>query len=83
MPAALRLRVLDKYPVCWLSIPRFCTGRSEQVHHKIDAEDGGPDTEDNLVGVCTACHTHYSAVRSGQRSHSYRRQREKHPGVLD
>jgi hypothetical protein len=58
-----------------------------QVHHVLDAEDGGTDNDENLVGVCAACHTFYSAHRSQQRAvesaWSWKRQPERHPGVVE
>lgn len=80
-------RILAKWPRCWLAIPGRCTGKSTQVHHVIDAEDGGSDKDDNLRGVCEPCHTHHSARQSQKRSvakqNEWKRRPEKHPGVLD
>jgi 5-methylcytosine-specific restriction endonuclease McrA len=86
LPEAQRRRILARYPTCQLAIPGICIEKSTQVHHLIDAEDFGPDTDDNLVGVCKPCHTRVSAQRSQKRSVAkawdWKRRPEPHPGVL-
>jgi len=75
---------------CFLRFNDICLGIQQpkvQVHHVIDAEDGGSDDEDNLITVCTPCHTRHSAIESQKRSvasaNDWKRKPEKHPGVLD
>ena len=87
LPEKLRQKVLKKHPDCRLRIPGRCTGKSTQVDHIVDAEDGGSDLEPNLQGACEPCHTYKSAVNSQRRSvakqNEWKRRPEKHPGVLD
>lgn len=87
LPEPKRRRILAKWPQCWLGVPGKCTGQSTQVHHVVDAEDGGSDDDDNLRGVCEPCHTYISARNSQRRSvakqQEWKRKPEKHPGVLD
>ncbi|MBB2770546.1 UNVERIFIED_ORG: 5-methylcytosine-specific restriction endonuclease McrA [Mycolicibacterium obuense] len=92
LPEPLRRRILARYPTCQLAIPGICTRESTQVHHVIDAADGGPDAEclpdgtPQLVGVCKPCHTRVSAQRAQKRSVAaawdWKRRPEPHPGVL-
>ena len=85
LPEKLRRRVLKRDPMCKLAIPNVCTGRSEQVDHRIDAADGGPDEEWNLQGCCTASHRYKSARRSAARAKPgtrVLREPERHPGIL-
>jgi 5-methylcytosine-specific restriction enzyme A len=85
LPERLRKRILTRDPICTLAIPGVCTGISTEVHHVIDAQDGGPDTDDNLVGVCKPCHVRVSAQRSQKRAVAsawdWKRRPEKHPGI--
>lgn len=47
----LRARILRRDPVC-----RRCHERpSAIVHHVVPIEHGGPDRDDNLIGVCREC----------------------------
>lgn len=85
-PAEKR-KVLHNQPVCWFRYPGICTVKSTQVHHIVDVEDGGDNEDDNLVGACEPCHTHYSAQQSQKRAvqaaWDWKRRPERHPGVLD
>lgn len=87
LPERQRKRILAKWPQCWLAFYWCCTGKSTEVHHIIDAEDGGSDKDENLRGVCHECHTYESARNSQRRSvakqNEWKRRPEKHPGVLD
>lgn len=87
LPERVRQKVLKEFPYCWLRLPGICTGKSEQVHHVLDAADGGTDDPANLRGVCRACHTRHSAQVSQKRATEsawdWKRKPEKHPGVLD
>lgn len=87
IPEKIRRKVFKHYPYCWLRIDGVCTYRSEQVHHVLEDTDGGTNDLDNLVGVCKACHTYYSARDSQKRAvkaaWDWKRRPEKHPGVLD
>ena len=49
LPEPQRRRILKRYTTCQLALRGICTGVSTQVHHVIDAHDGGPDTDDNLA----------------------------------
>jgi 5-methylcytosine-specific restriction enzyme A len=87
LPEKQRQRILGRYPNCQLAIPGVCTGRSVEVHHRVDAADGGPDDDHNLTGTCRECHRYLSARRSAQRAAGARggrhlREPERHPGVL-
>ena len=74
LPEAQRQRVLKRYPHCWLALPGYCEGASVQIHHVVEAEDGGPDTDylhdgtPQFVGVCARCHQRVSAQRSQRRA---------------
>lgn len=41
--------------LCELEL-EVCTGQLEQTHHRQPRSRGGADHEDNLVGLCAACH---------------------------
>jgi 5-methylcytosine-specific restriction enzyme A len=86
LPERQRLRILAKYPECWLRIPGRCTGESTEVDHVVDAEDGGSDEDENLRGACHECHEYKSAVNSQRRSvakqNEWKRKPPPHPGVL-
>lgn len=43
------------------------------VHHKVNREEGGPDTLDNLVGLCGKHHTQYEADRRAGKPTQLRR----------
>lgn len=87
IPEKIRRKVLKNYPYCWLNLSGICTRKSEQVHHVLEDVDGGTNELENLVGVCKACHTKYSASDAQKRSvkaaWDWKRKPEKHPGVLD
>jgi len=74
---------------CYFRFNDICLGLTGalEVHHVIDAEDGGSDEEDNLITACRPCHRRHSAIESQKRSvakqNEWKRQPEKHPGVLD
>ena len=86
LPERQRQRILRAWPQCWLAYPGVCTGKSTQVDHVIDAQDGGPDEDHNLRGACKPCHGLKSARNSQKRSTAkrmeYKRQPERHPGIL-
>lgn len=74
-----------------LAVPGRCTVTSTEVHHVVDAADGGSDNDFNddgtpqLVGVCHECHKHVSAKTSAARRGGgtrVMREKERHPGVL-
>lgn len=87
IPEKLRRKILKQYPYCWLRLEDICTLRSEQVHHVLADIDGGTNDPENLVGVCKPCHVRYSCQdaqkRSVQAAWDWKRQPERHPGVLD
>lgn len=91
IPESQRRRIIarDREQGCWFKYPGICTGWDDkiEVHHILDAEDGGADDDDNLVAACKACHVHYSAQESQKRSVAaawdWKRKPERHPGVLD
>jgi hypothetical protein len=92
LPEKQRQRILRRYPHCQLCIIGVCTGKSVEVHHVVDAADGGPDTDylpdgtPQLLGVCRECHRYVSARRSaakgGPNGRRVLREPEQHPGVL-
>lgn len=81
LPESKRRRVLREHPVCYFAFPDICTVQSEEVHHIVDDADGGTDDYDNLVGACKPCHIRHSARESAKRGASWKRQRERHPGL--
>jgi len=96
LPESQRQRIIkrdrDLNRHCWFSYAGKCIGIYDydakvEVHHIIEAEDGGPDEDYNLVTVCKPCHAHHSAIQSQQRASKaawdWQRKPEKHPGVLD
>lgn len=91
LPESQRQRVIhrDTARGCWFRYPGICTGMTGEieVHHLIDAEDGGADDDDNLVAACRPCHVHYSAQQAQKRAvaaaSDWKRKPERHPGVLD
>lgn len=51
----LRAKVLARDPVCMLRL--VCSGApSAEPDHIVPRSAGGPDTMENLRGVCGACH---------------------------
>lgn len=71
---------------------KWCTLCRADLSREVDhIRPSGPDTDDNLRGVCTVCHrrksAHEGARASGQarraRSAARNREPERHPGLLD
>lgn len=57
MPLAVAAAVYERAgDDCEASIPTICTGAVEQLHHRKLRSQGGEHTEENLVGICAACH---------------------------
>lgn len=93
LPERLRLKVLkrdrDLNRRCYFDFSDICTGLTGRVeiHHVVDAEDGGTDDEENLISACRPCHRRQSGIDSQKRSvaaaNDWKRKPEKHPGVLD
>lgn len=91
IPEPIRQQVIkrDTARGCWFKFGGICTELTGavQVHHVIDAEDGGSDDPSNLVLACKSCHVHQSAIdsqrRSVEKANEWKRRPEKHPGVLD
>ena len=94
LPESQRRRIINRDRRqgrrCWFAYPGICLGISQklvEVHHVVDAEDGGTDDDYNLATACKPCHVHYSAQKSQQRAvraaWDWKRRPEKHPGVLD
>jgi 5-methylcytosine-specific restriction endonuclease McrA len=52
---ALREEVRRDEPLC--RHHAHCKGITEQIDHIIPREQGGPDTRDNLAGLCASCHS--------------------------
>jgi 5-methylcytosine-specific restriction protein A len=50
---------LTSFPYC-----EGCGAVATQVHHVQGREDGGPDTWDNLQGLCGSCHARLTQVDS-------------------
>lgn len=76
---------------CFFRFGDICEGIDPgvkvEVHHVVDAEDGGSDEPHNLATACKKCHTRHSAQVSQERAvaaaNDWKRKPEKHPGVLD
>ncbi len=90
LPERLRQEVIARDRArgrgCFFDFDGICLGINQpdiQVHHIIDAEDGGSDAKGNLITACTPCHTHHSARVSGRRAWDWRRKPERHPSVSD
>lgn len=41
---------------CEAQVPKVCKGTGHHAHHVILKARGGPDTAENLMWVCHACH---------------------------
>lgn len=90
IPEAQRQRIIkrDRERGCWFKYPVICTGWTAkiQVHHLVEFEDGGDDSDDNLIASCERCHVHFSAQSSQKRAvaaaNDWKRKPEPHPGVL-
>jgi 5-methylcytosine-specific restriction endonuclease McrA len=94
LPESQRQRIIKRDRTgsgqCWLNYSDRCIGiftNQVEVHHVVDAEDGGLDEDYNLETVCKPCHAHHSAIVSQQRAAKvawdWQRKPERHPGVLD
>lgn len=60
---AIRLRILARDPIC--SNPFNLENHiviSTEVDHKVPRSSGGDDSDDNLQGVCTSCHSRKTAT---------------------
>lgn len=74
---------------CYFMFLDICTGLEGpiEVHHIIEAEDGGDNSDDNLRAACRNCHRRYSARQSQKRAvkaaNEWKRQPERHPAALD
>jgi 5-methylcytosine-specific restriction protein A len=42
---------------CEAAFSAYCTSRGTQAHHVVRRSQGGQDTPQNLLWVCTPCHT--------------------------
>lgn len=51
IPGEVRFYVRERDKVC-----RWCGCEGTQVHHVVYRSQGGPDTPDNLILLCSACH---------------------------
>jgi len=62
----LRERILRRDKVCQAHPRGFalgvCCGGRLHVHHRRLRSQGGPDTEENLIAVCTVHHHHLHSV---------------------
>lgn len=70
MPLAVTSAVLARADgACEAMIPGVCTGYVQHLHHRKMRSQGGEHTEENLLAVCSACHTaiHNSGAWSYQR----------------
>jgi 5-methylcytosine-specific restriction endonuclease McrA len=93
LPVTLRRKVIARdrrnNAGCWFLYMDICQGIGGivQIHHLVEVEDGGTDDLDNLATACVPCHTRFSARQAQKRAvkagNAWKRQPEKHPGVLD
>jgi 5-methylcytosine-specific restriction endonuclease McrA len=93
MPPALRRKIINRDRTngagCYFLFLDICTGLEGrvEVHHIVEVEDGGDDSEGNLAAACYPCHTRFSARQSQKRAvkagGDWKRKPEKHPGILD
>lgn len=62
MPPAVANAVLDRAEgACEAMIPGACAWQAQHLHHRKMRSQGGGHTEDNLIAVCSACHTYVHA----------------------
>ena len=52
----IRARFLARYPTC-----KTCGAPATVAHHKVRRRDGGRDSFDNLMALCTSCHSRLHA----------------------
>ena len=93
-PERLRQKVISRDRKqgrgCYFSTPGICIGIDQpkvEVHHKVDAEDGGKTIMSNLATACSPCHTRHSAQVSQKRSVAKQNEWKQpryphHPGVI-
>jgi 5-methylcytosine-specific restriction protein A len=62
----VRQRILRRDPLCVLCLAEGRTAASEVVDHKIPLAQGGTHEDDNLQGLCTACHDRKTALEQGK-----------------
>jgi 5-methylcytosine-specific restriction enzyme A len=62
-------RILARQPLCMECLKIDVVRPSTQVDHVIPLHMGGPDTEDNLQGLCDPCHLLKSAEEAQARAH--------------
>ena len=62
----IRPHILRRDPICVnpFNLPNHIV-LSECVDHIIPREDGGTDDDDNLQGICLACHARKTAAEDG------------------
>jgi 5-methylcytosine-specific restriction endonuclease McrA len=51
-----RLAIEAAGGACQMAVPGVCTRRAVTGHHRLPRARGGPDTIDNCVACCHACH---------------------------
>lgn len=56
-----RAAYLRKHPVCVDCLERNRTTPATEVHHLVKKADGGSDKDENLRGLCKACHSRRTA----------------------
>lgn len=60
-------RMLMRNPLCVLCLREGRTTEVEHWDHIIPLWEGGPDTEDNLQGLCAVCHERKTKLEAQRR----------------
>jgi 5-methylcytosine-specific restriction protein A len=61
-------RYRDAHPLCERCEPKGIIRAVVEIDHRIPLHLGGPDTEDNLQGLCKQCHDEKSAQEARDRA---------------
>lgn len=84
-PAAVRRAVLtrDGNHCTAITDGVRCSARATEVHHIVEHDDGGPDTEDNLTSLCAWHHRKLTAAYANRVrwKHTTKRPTPPHPGL--
>lgn len=57
--------MLARFPLCVMCKAKGIYRPTDEIDHVVPLNRGGPDTEDNLQGLCTPCHEAKSTAEQG------------------
>lgn len=77
----IRDRYIAQHPLCEQCLKQNKVTAAEEVHHILPLSRGGTHCEDNLMSLCTPCHSKITASDGDRWTPKHRREgRSKSPG---